>query len=132
MATAILRALFASKLREVGSDGDLSILWTTVPEFLLSIRATYSPSCQYNETDVVQATTKMDVLLLDDLGAEKSTEFSWSALYVVLNDRINWLRPTIVTSNFSLAEIGKMNERIASRFASYQVIEVGGKDRRIS
>ena len=73
-----------------------------------------------------------DLLVIDDLGAEFSTTFTVSALYNIVNTRINTGLPTIISTNYSLAEIEKQyTNRISSRFiGEYSILYFEGKDIR--
>ena len=53
------------------------------------------------------------LLVLDDLGTEKSTDWASEALYRILDSRYEGKLPTIITSN---ADFQKLDERITSRF----------------
>lgn len=77
--------------------------------------------------------TDCDLLILDDLGAEKSNEFTASCLYMVLNNRINLHRPTIINTNLNGSEIkAKYAERITSRmFGEFCVVPFVGMDIRL-
>ena len=58
-----------------------------------------------------------DLLVIDDLGAEMSTQFTKSALYNLVNTRILTRKPTIINTNLTLKEIeAKYTARISSRF----------------
>ncbi len=60
--------------------------------------------------------TDCDLLILDDLGTEVSNQFTNSCLYLVLNNRINLCRPTIISTNLTGREIkARYTDRIASR-----------------
>lgn len=73
------------------------------------------------------------ILLLDDLGAEKTTDFVKQTLYIILSEREKWDRPTMITTNYLLSEIAEMfDARIASRLKGGTVLEFTGKDWRIS
>ena len=62
-------------------------------------------------------------LILDDIGAEKSTDRSIVQLYTIINHRNNELLPTIYTTNLTLPEIEQyLGPRIASRMATARVI----------
>lgn len=72
-------------------------------------------------------------LFLDDLGAEKMTDFLFENFYVILDYRYSHLLPCFISSNYSLKEISeKINDRIASRIAEMCVlVQLDGDDRRI-
>ncbi|MGX8698714.1 MAG: ATP-binding protein [bacterium] len=48
-----------------------------------------------------------DLLILDDLGTEMNTALVTSSLYTLLNNRLLAARPTIVSSNLTLHELGE-------------------------
>lgn len=60
--------------------------------------------------------TECDLLILDDLGTEVTNQFTNSCLYLVLNNRINLHRPTVISTNLKGKEIKeRYSDRIASR-----------------
>ena len=64
-----------------------------------------------------------DLLVIDDLGAEFSTQFTVSALYNIVNTRLNASLPMIINTNLSLSELEeRYSQRIASRI-------IGGSER---
>ncbi len=73
-----------------------------------------------------------DLLVIDDLGAEFSTSFTVSALYNIINTRINTGLPTIISTNLTLTEIEKQyTNRISSRLiGEYSLLFFEGKDIR--
>jgi DNA replication protein DnaC len=72
------------------------------------------------------------LLVLDDLGVEKPSDWVRERLYVLINGRYEACRPTIVTSNVDLPGLAaQIGERSVSRFAeSVTVVKVAGPDRR--
>lgn len=72
---------------------------------------------------------KVEILLIDDFGTEKNTNFVAQCIYSILNHRYENNLITIVTSNFGRNEF---DDRIASRFSEMgQIIKLDGKDLRI-
>jgi DNA replication protein DnaC len=105
-------------------------LFVSVPELLAKIRATYSDSNSDEET-LIDTYASVKYLVLDDLGAEKTTEWSITTLYLIIDRRYREMLPTIVTTNLSLDEIGQsLSRRIASRLASGKVITIKAPDYR--
>lgn len=76
----------------------------------------------------------VDVLVLDDLGAERPTDWTLERLYAVVNRRWMEERPTIATTNLDLP--GPLAEAIGERTYSRLVgsgsvvLQLGGPDRR--
>lgn len=104
----------------------------TIPDLLLKIRATFSiSSC---ESEIVDKYANTRLLVLDDLGAEKTTEFSLQTLYIILNRRYNEQLQTIITSNLTIDEIrDKIGDRIASRVVGMcKIMKLTGRDKRLS
>lgn len=73
-----------------------------------------------------------DLLILDDLGAEFSTQFTVSALYNIINTRLLRRLPTILSTNLTIEGIEqRYSERIASRLiGEYTLLKFTGKDIR--
>ncbi len=76
-----------------------------------------------------------DLLILDDLGTEKASDWSLSELYSIINDR--WLEqmPTIVTTNLTADEmVGVVGVGVFSRIIGNgaTLVRVEGDDRRRS
>lgn len=73
-----------------------------------------------------------DLLILDDLGAEFSTQFTDAALYNIINTRINTSLPTIISTNLPLPELeNRYSRRISSRLiGEYLLLRFFGNDVR--
>ena len=105
----------------------------TVPELLLEIRDSFSEKSNRLEKEIVETYSDVEYLILDDLGVEKVTDWSMQTLYLIVNRRYEQLKPTIVTSNYSLNELSDrmQDKRIASRLlAMCKVIKLKGTDKR--
>ena len=73
--------------------------------------------------------TETAALVLDDLGAQRETEYTRDQVSLILRHRYNAMLPTIITSNAtSLSQLG--DQRVASRLSDGIVITLGGSDRR--
>ena len=73
------------------------------------------------------------LLIIDDIGSEKITEWVEETLYAIVNKRYEDVIPTIFTSNLSPEELTKKyGDRIVSRVVgSCDVVELTGKDKRV-
>lgn len=82
--------------------------------------------------DTLEILLSADLVILDDLGAEFRSSFNDSSIYSIINSRINYRLPTIISSNLSFIEIDeRYNERIVSRLnGDYIPITLRGKDIR--
>ncbi|MCL2106911.1 MAG: ATP-binding protein [Oscillospiraceae bacterium] len=85
-----------------------------------------------NTGEVEQALLECDLLILDDLGTEFSTQFTASAIYNIVNTRLNRGLPTIINTNLSPKEMeGKYAGRVTSRIiGNYAALRFFGGDIR--
>ena len=104
-------------------------MWIDSHKYLDEIKDTFDS--KGNASPVVRKYSKYGMLLIDDFGAENKTEWAMSEMFKLINNRINNMKITIVTSNLSLDQVSSYNERLASRFSSFCVKEITGKDRRV-
>jgi DNA replication protein DnaC len=100
-----------------------------VPEIFELINSKISKDENY--TEIIENLKKPTVLVLDDLGANKVTDYRKEVMYSVIDGRLRMGRQTIVTTNLSILQIKEMyDERIASRLSGYGKIKLIGKDWR--
>lgn len=107
-ACAILRA---------AADAGAVTAYAAVPELLARLRSTYSEDSGEDASEVL-AIRSVGVLVLDDLGAAKSSDWAEEQLFLIVNHRYEQRLLTIVTTNLGLDELAKRHEqsaRIASR-----------------
>lgn len=88
---------------------------------------------KYERGELTSRYMDCDLLLIDDLGTEISTQFTVSALYNLVNTRLNRQLPMLISSNISdptqLRE--RYTDRIVSRlFGEFKVFVFSGKDIR--
>lgn len=74
-----------------------------------------------------------DLLIIDDLGTEMTTQFTISALYTVVNTRMMEAKPTIISTNLTPEALeGRYSPQIASRLlGTYSLFQFFGKDIRM-
>lgn len=118
-ACAIARALLA--------EDTVPCTVTTVSKLMADLR----PASGGLDVDLLQFTTT-PVLVLDDLGMERPTEWVAEMLYRIAHDRSHNGRPTIVTSNLTGAQIrARYDLRTVERlFGGAKLIEIAGETRR--
>lgn len=69
-------------------------------DLLSRIQATFSRGSEESEEDVLQIYREADLLVLDELGARRPTDWARDVLYGLLNTRYNRKKTTILTTNF--------------------------------
>lgn len=78
---------------------------------------------------------RFDLLIIDDLGAERDTEFTWEKVMDVIDARYRAGLPIIITTNLSMRQLSDQSDirrqRVYSRLREMCVfLEVQGTDRR--
>lgn len=109
-------------------------LWNMV-DLLHEIRKDFDRQ-PYEKVHPEEEVTRSDsnrILILDDIGTEKASEFVIETIYRIINFRYVHMLPTIITSNCTIQELAdKIGERSASRIVEMcDIIELAGDDRRI-
>lgn len=97
LAVGIAKELILSK--------GVASLFFDYRELLKQIQNSYNHSVRATELEVLRPVFETEVLVLDELGAVRPTEWVWDTVSLILNTRYNDNRTTIITSNFpDLAE----------------------------
>ena len=114
------------------------VLYTSMGEISKAIRSSFNKKGM-TEQEFMERLRDVDFLFLDDFGTERVTkndEDLWlqEKVFEVVNSRYNALKPTIFTSNYSLAEMvtdrglaGKTADRIRQKCVT---LELKGKSYR--
>lgn len=102
-------------------------------ELLLEIRSAIDGRSNQTEREIINKYKDIPFLYIDDIGAEKTSEWSIQTFYIILNHRNNMMKPTFFSSNLDPSALAKkLSPRISSRICEMcQVIELSGKDKRI-
>lgn len=135
LLAAICRYKIQSHLK--ANDGEFETkdlpAFISVPELLFQFKGSYSKTSNTTEEEILKKYTQCRVLLLDDLGAERSNDWSIQLIYLLIDRRYADMKQTFISSNLHLDKIAEqLDDRIASRIAGMcDVIEISGKDRRI-
>ena len=66
------------------------------------IQSTFDPTSNDSKHEVLNPITHSEVLVLDELGAQKPTEWVQNTLYLILNTRYTLRLPTLFTTNYRL------------------------------
>lgn len=108
-------------------------LYIYLPTFLEDLRNSYdNPDPDFEQ--VLSMLKSCKLLIIDDIGAERVTEWVRERLVSIVNTRVSSNLSTIYTSNLSPAELTEsMGDRIGSRvLGSSSVVEITGADRRLA
>lgn len=111
-----------------------TVTYFTFLEFLDFVRRQkFASLADEDETNYLERFIEADLLILDDLGAEKVTEFVVQELFGILNHRLNHRRPFVISTNVSLNSLEDVyGPRITSRiFGTSLIWELRGNDVRM-
>ncbi|ACO32248.1 MULTISPECIES: ATP-binding protein [Acidobacterium] len=137
LAVGMLMAL----IREKSVQG----LFCDYRELLKEIQHSYNAQSNTTELQILRPVFEAEVLVLDELGAAKPTEWAWDTVALILNTRYNDKRTTIITTNYADLPPGgtasrgareetlgdRIGERMRSRLSEMCVaIEMRGSDFR--
>src|SRR6188474_1566996 len=92
LAVAVLKQV----VRTTGARG----LFYDTRDLLRLIRSTYDASIRTTELEILRPVMTADLLVLDDLGAEKTSEWVEETMNLIVNTRYNERRLTMFTSNY--------------------------------
>jgi len=93
--------LAVAVLKQVMNTSGARGLFYDTRDLLRVIRSTYDPSIRTTELEILRPVMTADLLVLDDLGAEKTSEWVEETMNLIVNTRYNERRMTLFTSNFA-------------------------------
>lgn len=108
-------------------------------DLLRVIRSTYDPVVRTTEVEVLRPVMEAELLVLDDLGAEKTSEWVEETLNLIVNTRYSERRTTIFTSNYvdnpdnteADSLVGRIGFRMRSRLHEMcEFLDLDGGDYR--
>jgi len=133
--THIAVSVLKHAISQTGARG----LYYDTRALLRDIRSTYNPVTHTAEMDVIRPVMEAELLVLDDLGAERLTDWVEETMSLIVNTRYNERRPTIFTSNYEdlpdESELNSLLVRVGFRLHSRlremcEFLEYDGPDYR--
>lgn len=139
LAISIMKNVHKSDLIEIiNKTWDLNYyyepkrqIFKPVPDLLMEIRGSFKDNSDESEEKIIEKYSNVPLLVLDDLGSEKTSDFSITTLYIIIDRRDRELMSTIITTNLNPKEIEeKLGARIASRLSGMKNIKINMPDYR--
>jgi DNA replication protein DnaC len=93
LAVGIAKALIREK--------QIECVFYDYAELLKQIQDSYNPTVEATELGLLRPLFETEVLVLDDLGSVRPTEWRWDTIRLILNTRYNAKLTTIITTNFA-------------------------------
>lgn len=101
----------------------VSAVFTTVSDAMRAIKRTYDADSQMTELQAIQAFVDPGLLILDEVGANRGTEYEVQLVFDIINKRYENCRPTIILTNLDPQALRDcLGERVVDRLR-----EGGGK-----
>lgn len=96
------------------------------------LHAQFRPRPHHDPEREIQELGRCPLLILDDLGAAKQSEWTEELTYRLINRRYTEMLPTLITTNLPTAELrSAVGDRVASRLAEMTTrVILTGPDRR--
>ena len=115
-------------------DAGRSVAIYSLPRLLSDIKETYEDRSESSYMQLFERVVGVDLLHIDDLGAEKRTDWVLEQLYSIINERWQEQRSIVVTTN--LFDVDELREQIGPRTVSRlhemcDLIPIMGRDRRM-
>jgi DNA replication protein DnaC len=100
---------------------NVAAVFQVVPELLKKIQGTYRSRDKVDETVILNTLCDADLVVLDDLGAERLTDWTQEKIYQVINSLYINEKPVIITTNVNLET--EFEDRVGARIYD-RVIEM--------
>ena len=98
---------------------DLRMRFVTVPDYLAKVGESYKR--QWGENDESAVYRKCDLLILDDIGAQKTGEWQMQELFRIVNERLNAGKIIIFTSNMCPEDLN-LDDRTIDRIMRKSIV----------
>ncbi|HEX2015466.1 MAG TPA: ATP-binding protein [Solirubrobacteraceae bacterium] len=126
------KTTLAMLVAKAALDSGRSVAIYSLPRLLAEIRTTFDEGSQSSYVDLIDRLAAVDLLHIDDVGAEKTSSWVLEQLYAIVNARYEAERSVIITTNLEREELAEqINERTVSRLEEMcEVLPLWGPDAR--
>ncbi|MBQ6432265.1 MAG: ATP-binding protein [Oscillospiraceae bacterium] len=131
-ATGLGKTFLSACIARQVADRGYSVVYETAIRLFSDFEAEKFGAYAEENRDKTRKYLECDLLIIDDLGTEMTTQFTTSALYHLLNTRMMENRATIISTNLADNEIeNRYNPQIASRIiGTFRLVQFVGEDIR--
>jgi DNA replication protein DnaC len=126
------KTTLAMVVAKAALESGRSVAIYSLPRLLNEIRRTYDESSDSSYVQLLDRLADVDLLHVDDLGAEKSSPWVLEQLYAIVNARYEGEKSMVITTNLDREQlVDQITERTVSRLEEMcDVIPVFGADHR--
>jgi DNA replication protein DnaC len=126
------KTTLAMLVSKAALDAGHSVAIYSLPRLLAEIRTTYDDASADTYTALLDRLAEVDLLHIDDVGTEKTSEWVLEQLYSIINARYEEERTVIITTNLERDDLAaQIHERTVSRLEEMcEVLPLYGADAR--
>jgi DNA replication protein DnaC len=126
------KTTLAMLVSKAALDAGRSVAIYSLPRLLAEIRTTFDADNDRSYVDLLDRLADVDLLHIDDVGAEKTSEWVLEQLYAIINARYEEQRSVVITTNLERDElVSQITERTVSRLEEMcEVLPLWGADAR--
>ena len=128
------KTTLAMLVSKAALDAGRSVAIYSLPRLLAEIRKTFDDSSERSYLELIERLVGVDLLHIDDVGAERTSEWVLEQLYSIVNARYEDRRAVVITTNLDHEQLREqINERTVSRLVEIcgDPLPLFGADRRI-
>lgn len=127
------KTVLACSIAKKAIRNGCGVTYISYPAFIMKLQSSFKADKEDPFLIAQEIARDENILFIDDLGAEKITDFVRQITYFILNEREQWNLITVITSNYSLSQLDEqVDARVSSRIAGMcRVIKMNGRDRRV-
>lgn len=131
-ATGLGKTHLSLSIANIVTEKGMGVIYSSAPNLFGELEREHFSRQNPNERTFEKELLETDLLIIDDLGVEFSTQFTVSCVYNIINSRILSGKPTIISTNLTPTELeDKYTQRITSRIiGSYISLKFTGRDIR--
>jgi DNA replication protein DnaC len=106
----------AMLISKTAMEADHTVAIYSLPRLLAMLRDTYDDASQYSLSDLIDRLCSVELLHIDDVGAEQTSAWVLEQLYTIVNTRYEDGRAVVLTTNLDGAELERqIGARTVSR-----------------
>lgn len=107
-----LAAAVHNQLRKQGKV----VVFVSMPDLLNKIKATFNKGNNESEQQILKALNICDLLIIDDIGAEKTSDWVQEIVFLIIDNRYRRNKPVMATSNLEPKQLaGQIGRRSYDR-----------------
>jgi DNA replication protein DnaC len=118
------KTTLAMLISKAAMEADRTVAIYSLPRLLGMLRDTYDEDAQFSLNELIGQLCSVDLLHIDDVGAEQSSSWVLEQLYTIVNTRYEDGRAILLTTNLDRKEL---EDQIGARTVS-RIYEICGGD----